>query len=593
MFRYVSTWLAASFCVFIASDVVAEETRVALVIGNSDYDHVANLPNPENDAQDIAAALKRLDFEVTVGTNLDYREMRLALRDFADASRTADKVMIYYAGHGIEIENNNYLIPINAELRSDIDVDFEAIRLDTVVNSIAQSPGLKIVLVDACRNNPFVTDMIRTSSTRSIGQGLARIDPGGVLVGYSARGGTLALDGDGRNSPYASALLTHLEEPGLEVGKMFRKVRDSVFQATEGYQEPFTYGSLPGSDLFLKEPLPPDPKKQMSEAEIAMAAAQINNELASDYTQAESRGTVYSWKKFLEKYEAHSEHYLVAFAKDKLEVLQSEAEAKRRKRNREPWLKASFPDGKLEADLTLEQRKLVQEALNMMGQNVGSVDGAFGPRTRNAISTVRVANGLYPGTRVDIAFLRLLPDVPAIKALQSDTARAYKQEEMPEAMEERLQRALKILGRSEVVFGYFEGHLYLAVRSSRKDFFTSSEFANEMGGHLATIGNARENQFIYNLIKNDKRYFRKGSSGNIQGPAFGLYQLPGSNEPSGGWVWITGEPLTYTRWSKGEPNNYKGNEGYAHFFGVPEHTRDPNYWNDGRGSHTAFIVEIE
>ncbi len=590
--RNAVIWAALTLCVFIASDAFAKENRVALVIGNADYEHVANLPNPSNDAKDIAAALGRLGFEVTIKADLDYREMRLALRDFADASRSADKVIIYYAGHGIEIENNNYLIPVNAELRSDLDVDFEAIRLDLVVNSIAQSPGLKIVLVDACRNNPFVTDMIRTSATRSVGQGLARIDPGGVLVGYSARGGTLALDGDGRNSPYASALLTHLEEPGLEVGKMFRKVRDSVFQATEGYQEPFTYGSLPGSDLFLKEPLPPDPTKQMSEAEIAVAAAQINSELASDYIQAESHGTVYSWEKFLEKYKAHSEHYLVAFAKDKLDVLQSEAEAKRRKRNREPWLKANFPDGEPEADLTLEQRKLVQEALNMMGQNVGSVDGAFGPRTRNAISTVRVANGLYPGTRVDIAFLRLLPDVPAIKALQSDTARAYEQEEMPEAMEERLQRALKILGRSEVVFGYFEGHLYL-VAHRRMNFSQANGFAEKMGGHLATIGNARENRFIYDLVKNDKRFFSTDSVGNIHGPAFGLYQLPGSKEPSGGWVWSTGEPLSYTHWSKGNPDNFRGRQGYGHFFANPKHSREPHFWDDGSDYSRSFVIEIE
>ncbi len=577
---------------FIASDAIAKEKRVALVIGNSDYENVANLSNPVNDAQDIAAALKRLDFEVTVGTNLDYRDMRLALRDFADASLTADKVMIYYAGHGIEIENNNYLIPINAELRSDLDVDFEAIRLDTVVNSIAQSPGLKIVLVDACRNNPFVTDMIRTSATRSVGQGLARIDPGGVLVGYSARGGTLALDGDGRNSPYASALLTHLEEPGLEIGKMFRKVRDRVFEATEGYQEPFTYGSLPGSDLFLKAPLPPDPIRQVSEAEIAIVASQINRELASDYAEAEQRDAIYNWEKFLKKYQSHPDHYLIALATRKLDVLQSEADAKRRKRTREPWLKASFPDGPQEAELTLEQRKLVQEALNMMGQNVGGVDGAFGPRTRTAISTVRVTNGLSPGTRVDVALLRILPEVPAIKALQSDTARVYKEDELPEAMEERLQRALSVLGSREVVFGYFEGHLYL-VALRHMHFFEANRLAEKMGGHLATIGNARENQFIYSLFKNDKRYFHTDSHGNIHGPAFGLYQLPGSREPSGGWVWSTGEPLSYTRWSRGNPDNYAGRQGYGHFFANPKHTREPHFWDDGSDYSRPFVIEIE
>lgn len=598
LFKDASKWLVTALCLFIASDAIAKEKRVALVIGNSDYENVANLPNPVNDAQDIAAALKRLGFEVTIGTDLDYRDMRLALRDFADASRTADKVMIYYAGHGIEIENNNYLIPINAELRSDLDVDFEAIRLDTVVNSIAQSPGLKIVLVDACRNNPFVTDMIRTSATRSIGRGLARIDPGGVLVGYSARGGTLALDGDGRNSPYASALLTHLEEPGLEVGKMFRKVRDSVFEATEGYQEPFTYGSLPGSDLFLKAPLPPDPTRHVSEAEIAMVASQINRELASDYAKADQRDAIYSWRRFLEKYEAHSEHYLIALATRKLDVLQSEAEAKRRERNKEPWLKASFPDGRNEADLTFEQRKLVQEALNMMGQDVGAVDGAFGPKTRNAISTVRVAHGLSPGSRVDISFLRILPDVPAVKALQPDgKARSFKGVDLPSSLEPRLEKALEHLMTLDIRFGYFRGHLYIAVKKPYSDSWHDNQRkAQQIGGHLATITSAEENRFIFELFSSDEAFIKE-DGGGLFGPMIGLYQADLSREPAGGWIWVTGEPVTYSRWSPGNPDNFSQRQHFARFY------RSKNFRNSGSGPvwwddtsarwDIGYIVEIE
>ena len=228
----------------------ASETRVALVIGNSDYDHVSALTNPVNDTADLGAALERIGFDVTVGHNLDYRGMRLALRDFAESAETADVVLIYFAGHGIEIDKVNYLIPTNAELQSDRDVEFEAVRLDAVIRSISNMQGLKIVLVDACRNNPFLSNMAQTSATRSLGRGLGRIDPGGVLVGYAARGGTLALDGDGRNSPYAQALLQHIEEPGLELGKLFRKVRDTVYSLTDGFQEPFTYGSLPGEDIF-------------------------------------------------------------------------------------------------------------------------------------------------------------------------------------------------------------------------------------------------------------------------------------------------------------------------------------------------------
>ncbi|WP_299985730.1 caspase family protein [uncultured Ruegeria sp.] len=233
----------------------AKDGRVALVIGNSTYERVSNLPNTYNDSHDLADALERIGFDVTRGLNLSYRDMRIAIRDFAEAAAKAKVVVIYFAGHGIEIDNTNYLIPVDAALQSDRNIDLEAIRLDTLIGSVSGSDGLKIILIDACRNNPFVPDMKRTSATRSIGRGLARIDPSGVLVGYAARSGTLALDGSGRNSPYAQALLRHIEEPGLELGKMFRKVRDTVFDLTDGYQEPFTYGSLPGHDIFLVPPL--------------------------------------------------------------------------------------------------------------------------------------------------------------------------------------------------------------------------------------------------------------------------------------------------------------------------------------------------
>ncbi|WP_170610475.1 caspase family protein [Ruegeria arenilitoris] len=243
--------LGLSFFCLAATDTFASEKRMALVIGNSDYSHVSVLPNATNDANDLADALTRIGFDVTNAANLSYREMRLAIRDFANVASDANVVLVYFAGHGIEIDNTNYLIPVNAALQSDRDIEFEAIRLDAIVNAVSVANGLKVVLVDACRNNPFLTNMARTSATRSIGRGLGRVDPGGVLVGYAARAGTLALDGDGRNSPYAQALLTHIEEPGLEIGRLFRKVRASVLELTGGYQEPFTYGSLPDREIYL------------------------------------------------------------------------------------------------------------------------------------------------------------------------------------------------------------------------------------------------------------------------------------------------------------------------------------------------------
>lgn len=311
--RILRNCLLSLFTLYLLSAIPsagrAEEARVALVIGNSRYEHVSQLPNTSNDAQDLSMALERIGFDVTQYSDLDYRDMRLAIRDFAEAAADADVVVVYFAGHGMEIDNTNYLIPVNAELKSDRDVDLEAIRLDTVIGAISHGPGLKIVLLDACRNNPFLTTMARTSATRSVGRGLARVDPGGVLVGYAARSGTLASDGDGRNSPYAQALLSHIEEPGLELGKMFRKVRDTVFDLTDGYQEPFTYGSLPGKDIFLVPAVAvPETNGTFQRSEILRA-----------FLDADAKGTEAAWHSFLTRFsDRNDEEDLLDRARQKL-----------------------------------------------------------------------------------------------------------------------------------------------------------------------------------------------------------------------------------------------------------------------------------
>jgi TPR repeat protein len=227
--------------------------RVALVIGNSDYEHTADLLNPENDASDLAAVLKRLDFKVTKVSNQSYDSMRRNLRAFARAASASDIALVFFAGHGLEVNKHNYLIPTDAELRSDGDIEYEALPLDLIINSVNGARHLGLVLVDACRNNPFAASMSRVSTTRSIGRGLARVEPAaGTLVSYAAKEGTVADDGDGRNSPYTAALVSLLDKPGLEINFLFRKVRDSVLESTNGRQEPFTYGSLPGRKIFLK-----------------------------------------------------------------------------------------------------------------------------------------------------------------------------------------------------------------------------------------------------------------------------------------------------------------------------------------------------
>jgi uncharacterized caspase-like protein len=576
-----------------AATMAAADKRVALVVGNSKYEFVSNLSNPANDATDIADSLRRLGFEVTAGIDMDYRQMRLALRDFADTAGDADIVLIYFAGHGVEIENTNYLIPVNAELKSDRDVDFEAIRLDAVVKAVSGTNGLKIILVDACRNNPFVSDMVMSTSTRSIGRGLGRIDPGGVLVGYAARGGTLALDGEGRNSPYAQALLKHIEEPGLELGKMFRKVRDSVYDATGGYQEPFTYGSLPGEDIFL---LPPEPTEQTKLVVAAPLATDQN--ILADFAAADRNNKLYQWNRFLETYENQPDHEIVKLAALKRDNLLRETEINTRRLNREPWLKAEFPSDQREAVLTLEQRKLLQEALLYMGHDVGTIDGSFGPTTRNSIAAARLAASLPPGTIVDLPLLRALPNVPAMKELDTGKARSLDAKDLPESVEPRLAKLVTTLPRGEFLWGYYKGHLYVVVASSGvTNWHDAARQAKLAGGHLATITSADENRFIYDLFRQDPR-FTKAEKGALYGPMFGLYQVDQSREPAGGWAWITGELLNYRNFSPGNPDNFQNRQHFARFFKSSKmsgSSSGPIWWDDTSQGiwFGGYVMEID
>ena len=182
--------------------------RVALVIGNSSYSTVGKLPNAKSDAEKIAESLRRIGFStVTVNFDLSREKITEALRAFAAQADRADWAVVYYAGHGIEFGGANYLVPIDARLVSDRDISFEAVALDQVLLAVEGAQKLRLVILDACRDNPFASNMRRTIANRSVGRGLARVEPdGATLVAYAAKDGQVAQDGDGGNSPFASAL---------------------------------------------------------------------------------------------------------------------------------------------------------------------------------------------------------------------------------------------------------------------------------------------------------------------------------------------------------------------------------------------------
>jgi len=230
------------------------EKRVALVIGNGAYENVANLPNPPRDATAIANLFSAAGFDdVTLKTDVGIADMRKVLRDFAQRAVGADIAAVFYAGHGIEVSRRNYIVPVDAKLEFDTDVEDEAVDVDRILQQLEPAKRLKLVILDACRENPFAPHLRSIGRSREIGRGFVAPSRQGVdtLVAYAAAAGETAADGAGNHSPFTSALLNNLTQPGLDIRQALGKVRDEVLRATGGRQVPFINGSLGGDNLAL------------------------------------------------------------------------------------------------------------------------------------------------------------------------------------------------------------------------------------------------------------------------------------------------------------------------------------------------------
>jgi uncharacterized caspase-like protein len=292
--RRLVGFLTAVLAICFADQSALADKRVAFVVGNSKYQNVTALTNPANDAAAVTEMFRKASFDVVESRrDLKNTEMRRALRDFTEKARDADIAVIYYAGHGIEVDGTNYLIPVDAVLERDTDAYDEAIALDRILQAIEPAKQLRLVILDACRDNPFAKSMKRTVASRSLGRGLAGVEPTrpNTLIAFAAKGGSTASDGDSKNSPFTTALLKYLAKPGLELGKAFRLVRDDVMKATENKQEPFVYGSLGGNDVALV-PAPAAP------------AAGANADIRRDYELAERVGTREAWDSFVTSHPA-------------------------------------------------------------------------------------------------------------------------------------------------------------------------------------------------------------------------------------------------------------------------------------------------
>lgn len=248
MLRQLPLYLLLLALSLLTQALAAESTagkRLALVIGNADYP-ASPLRNPVNDATAMARTLRKLGFEVMDGTDMTHRQMMALLDNFGEKIRKADIALFYYAGHGMQLDGQNYLIPIDADLRSEQEARYKAVNAGLLLAKMEVADArINLMILDACRNNPFAR------SFRSSQQGLAQMDaPSGTLIAYATAPGQVASDGAGSNGLYTEALLKHLDQPGLKVEDVFKRVRIEVREATGGEQTPWESSSLVGDFYF-------------------------------------------------------------------------------------------------------------------------------------------------------------------------------------------------------------------------------------------------------------------------------------------------------------------------------------------------------
>ena len=387
-----------------ANNAMAER-RVALVIGNGSYTKVAPLPNPPNDAKAMSALLRSLNFNVVSGSNLTREGMSDVLRKFAIEAQGADVALFFYAGHGLQLDGKNYLLPVDANLKSEIDVKLGGhLDLDTMLQQTMSEAKVKLVLLDACRDNPFVGQIARSArATRSVAvsQGLAEMKSGeGTLLAFATGPGQVALDGDGGNSPFTRALLDNLAKPGLEIRLALTHVRADVVDRTRKQQTPWENTNLTGFFYMNPEGAPAAPL-----AAIASAPA-VSNDVELEF-----------WRSVKDsKNSEELNAYLVRYPNGSFASIARSRMAEIQVAKVEPTQAASRAVGgasaadleKLRTEessratedalgLERKQRVVVQRRLTALGFSTQGSNGKFDESTRRALRNWQGARGYYAG----------------------------------------------------------------------------------------------------------------------------------------------------------------------------------------------------
>jgi uncharacterized caspase-like protein len=397
----------------------ADGKRVALVIGNSKYVYAPALPNPASDARLMAETLRRAGFNVIEGIDLDYAGMRDRLNRFTEASYDTDTALIYYAGHGMQVNGKNYLIPVDAELTAPAHLKTRTIQIDELLAALPPDPAVGIVILDACRDNPLARTLAaslpKSRSATAPGRAPINISPtdvgtGGVLIAFATDPGAVSYDGDGANSPYTTSLAKHLAEPGVEIQSALTRVRGEVAAETNGRQRPWHNASL-GREVFLgpQAPAPAAPPAQTSRSEppTEVAGADTRGWEVEQrvWDEASKRNTVAHYEAYLQQFPNGAFADLARLNLDQLKkptiVVTTESDTAR-STTEAPAATAGNEAGTelTESAIGLDRQQKIdlQERLLALGYELDGADGAFGVKTRRAIGLWQEANGLSPTT---------------------------------------------------------------------------------------------------------------------------------------------------------------------------------------------------
>jgi uncharacterized caspase-like protein len=467
-----TVFLSGIILVFLAAlgahAAAPDAKRVALVIGNSNYVHAVTLPNPANDAHLIASTLRNAGFEVIEGVDQDNAGMHSLISRFTEQAYDADVAVIFYAGHGMQVDGKNYLIPVDAELTSPAYLKTRTIQIDDFMAALPPDPAIGVIILDACRDNPLARTLAASlpkSRSTSLGTGLAPVEAisdgvgtGGLLIAYATDPGAIAFDGNGVDSPYSTALARHLTEPGVEIQSALTRVRGEVTETTQGRQRPWHNASL-GREVFLGKPAAAvapaaNPVADASSATATSSPAPVASDPPSWeveqrlWDEASKHNSIPFYQAYLDQFpngrfatvarlnvdelnDPKAQNRQVA-ALDADQANASSGSAVRTSVGVPDEVKQTPGTELTESAIGLDRQGRIdlQLRIEALGNELGRVDGNMGSQTRKAIGIWQAKNGLPQTsylTREQLAFLVIQTD-PMMEAVRAryaaDQARA-------------------------------------------------------------------------------------------------------------------------------------------------------------------------